>query len=67
MGFFIREKQDGHRTAGYGIYLAAGVAALHVLDTGITDYGAVCDALARFHRLDGHDVFRVRVGVPSAA
>ena len=27
MGFFIREKQDGHRTAGYGIYLAAGVAA----------------------------------------
>lgn len=27
MGFFIREKQDGHRAAGYGIYLAAGVAA----------------------------------------
>ena len=27
MGFFIREKQDGHRTAGYGIYLAAGVLA----------------------------------------
>jgi L-2-hydroxyglutarate oxidase len=26
---------------------AAGVGALHVLDTGITDYGAVCRSLAR--------------------
>ena len=39
----------------------AGVAALHVLDTGIVDYAAVCRSLAaEIEALGAHDQARVR-------
>jgi L-2-hydroxyglutarate oxidase len=44
---------------------AAGVAALHVLDTGVVDYAQVCDALA--HELDGDVTLRTNAAVIGAS